>query len=75
MKLYRNGSDETGDGNRTPSRYPRTTALADLLDEAAEVNTRVQPFMAQYQQLMRDDPTISDQVNYKQKCKSMKQER
>lgn len=62
MVCYRNGSEEAGDGSRTPSRYPRTAALADLLDQAAEVNARVQPFMAQYQQLLRDDPSFSDQV-------------
>ncbi|GLH04976.1 Uncharacterized protein GBIM_10621 [Gryllus bimaculatus] len=35
---------------------PRTTVLADLLDELNRVNTRLQPFMQQYHSLMRDYP-------------------
>ncbi|KAG8313347.1 Large proline-rich protein bag6 [Homalodisca vitripennis] len=49
------------EGGNAGSRYPRTRGLADLMDQASEINTRVQPFMAQYQQLMRDDPVFSDQ--------------
>ncbi|XP_067008462.2 large proline-rich protein BAG6 [Anabrus simplex] len=35
---------------------PRTNRMAELLDELANVNRRLQPFMAQYHQLMQDDP-------------------
>ncbi|KAG8269786.1 Large proline-rich protein bag6 [Homalodisca vitripennis] len=52
------------EGGNAGSRYPRTRGLADLMDQASEINTRVQPFMAQYQQLMRDDPVFSDQKQY-----------
>lgn len=61
MKNCRNENEE--DGNNGSSRYPRTRALAELLDQASEINTRVQPFMSQYQQLMRDDPVFSDRVS------------
>uniref|UniRef100_A0A1B6ED57 Large proline-rich protein BAG6 n=1 Tax=Clastoptera arizonana TaxID=38151 RepID=A0A1B6ED57_9HEMI len=39
-------------------RTPRTMALAELLDLLATVNRRLQPFLSQYHQLMRDDPVL-----------------
>lgn len=62
MINFRNETEE--EGSNGASRYPRTRALAELLDQAAEINTRVQPFMSQYQQLMRDDPVFSDRVSW-----------
>lgn len=51
-----------GTGGEEPQRYARTRVLADLMDQAADINTRVQPFMSRFQQLMRDDPSFSDQA-------------
>lgn len=56
MLCFRNEGEET-------PRYPRPQALADLLDQYNTINTRMQPFMSQYQQLLRDDPAFPDEVS------------
>ncbi|XP_067134082.1 large proline-rich protein BAG6 isoform X2 [Centruroides vittatus] len=38
--------------------HPPTTALASLLDDLNRLNTRFQPFLQNYSQLLRDDPDV-----------------
>jgi hypothetical protein len=46
----------------TCNRYPRTSDVAGLLDDLTRVTERMQPFMQQYHQLMRDDPVFEPDV-------------
>jgi len=39
-------------------RYPRTSDVSALLDDLNRVTERMQPFLQQYHQLMRDDPVF-----------------
>ncbi|XP_075230242.1 large proline-rich protein bag6-A isoform X2 [Lycorma delicatula] len=52
--------DQSQNDNRNGgrSRYPRTTAMAELLDTLADVNRRLQPFLEQFHQTMREDPVL-----------------
>lgn len=50
-------SNTGGSGGR---RYPRTVALAELMDSLVSVNTRLQPFLTQYHDLVRDDPVLEN---------------
>lgn len=44
------------------NRYPRTNDVAALLDDLNRVTERMQPFLQQYQHLMRDDPVFEPDV-------------
>jgi hypothetical protein len=46
----------------TCNRYPRTSDVAGLLDDLTRVTERMQPFLQQYNQLMRDDPVFEPDV-------------
>lgn len=61
MQLSRNENHEGGT-NEAP-RFLSTRVLADLMDQVSELNTRHQPYMSRYLQLMRDDPVLSDSVS------------
>jgi hypothetical protein len=43
-------------------RCPRTNDVAALLDDLNRVTERMQPFLQQYHQLMRDDPVFEPDV-------------
>lgn len=58
----RNGNSNNNTTAGSRSQTPHTTALADLLDQLTEVNTRLQPFLAQYHQLMRNDPVLQTYI-------------
>lgn len=55
-----NGSSNNSNGGGR--RYPRTVALAELIDLLVSVNTRLQPFLSQYHELVRDDPVLENSV-------------
>lgn len=42
---------------------PRISALGEVLNEVHEINRRFQPFLERYQQLLLDDPELSEQVS------------
>jgi len=44
------------------NRYPRTSNVSALLDDLNRVTERMQPFLQQYHQLMRDDPVFEPDV-------------
>ncbi|XP_069694192.1 large proline-rich protein BAG6 isoform X2 [Periplaneta americana] len=48
----------TSGGENQNRRYPRTSDMASLLDDLNRVTERMQPFLQQYHQLMRDDPVF-----------------
>jgi ABC-type iron transport system FetAB ATPase subunit len=43
-------------------RCPRTSDMAALLDDLNHVTERLQPYLQQYHQLMRDDPVLEADV-------------
>ncbi|XP_044731694.1 large proline-rich protein bag6 isoform X2 [Chrysoperla carnea] len=53
-----NASQNTSNG----SNIARTTSLADLMDELNRIQTRLQPFMTRYTELMRTDPTFENET-------------
>lgn len=50
------GSSSSSGGRR----YPRTVALAELIDLLQSNNRRLQPFLQQYYELVRDDPVLEN---------------
>ncbi|XP_022904804.2 large proline-rich protein bag6 isoform X1 [Onthophagus taurus] len=53
------GSSTTNSGNGLAENASRTTEMADLLETLSRLQLRLAPFLEQYQNFMRNDPTIA----------------
>lgn len=53
-----NSASGSENQSRRSIEYPRTNDMAALLDDLNRVTERMQPFLQQYHQLMRDDPVF-----------------
>lgn len=50
--------------NRLNGNAVPTSEMADLLEQLGRIQTRLAPFLEQYQSFMRQDPTVNAEVRF-----------